>query len=298
MSPPEDWARVPGLVLIVDDDPDARAMIARALAQEGMLTAQAEDGASALAMLDSMVPDLVLLDAVMPAPDGFETCRRIKQRIEFATLPVIFMTGLSETEHVVEGLRAGGVDYITKPLVLDELVARLRVHLATARMTLSARNALDTAGRMLVAADNAGRILWSTPHAAQLLAERGVATGDIALMSLLRQMAGSAGTPVQIAGLEISAVGQLGPGEHLFRVSEPVQGREVDMLRAALDLTAREGEVLRWIAAGKANKDISEILDISPRTVNKHLEQIFIKLGVENRAAAASIATRVIASGS
>jgi DNA-binding CsgD family transcriptional regulator len=62
--------------------------------------------------------------------------------------------------------------------------------------------------------------------------------------------------------------------------------------------TAREGEVLRWIAAGKANKDISEILDISPRTVNKHLEQIFIKLGVENRAAAASIATRVIASGS
>jgi DNA-binding response OmpR family regulator len=183
MSPPEDWARVPGLVLIVDDDPDARAMIARALAQEGMLTAQAEDGASALAMLDSMVPDLVLLDAVMPAPDGFETCRRIKQRIEFATLPVIFMTGLSETEHVVEGLRAGGVDYITKPLVLDELVARLRVHLATARMTLSARNALDTAGRMLVAADNAGRILWSTPHAAQLLAERGVATGDIALIS-------------------------------------------------------------------------------------------------------------------
>jgi DNA-binding response OmpR family regulator/DNA-binding CsgD family transcriptional regulator len=288
---------VPGLVLIVDDDPDARAMIARALTQEGMLTAQAEDGASALAMLDSMVPDLVLLDAVMPAPDGFETCRRIKQRIEFATLPVIFMTGLSETEHVVEGLRAGGVDYITKPLVLDELVARLRVHLATARMTLSARNALDTAGRMLVAADNAGRILWSTPHAAQLLAERGVATGDIALMSLLRQMAGSAGTPVQIAGLEISAVGQLGPGEHLFRVAEPVQGREVDMLRAALDLTAREGEVLRWIAAGKANKDISEILDISPRTVNKHLEQIFIKLGVENRAAAASIATRVIASG-
>jgi DNA-binding CsgD family transcriptional regulator len=94
--------------------------------------------------------------------------------------------------------------------------------------------------------------------------------------------------------LEVAYLGSSGK-EAYFRLSESVQGREADILRSALQLTQREAEVLVWIARGKPNRDISEILNISPRTVNKHLEQVFAKLGVENRAAAASIATRVVA---
>src|SRR3546814_18388429 len=81
----------------------------------------------------------------------------------------MFMTGLSDTAHVVEGLRAGGVDYVTKPIMLDELIARIHVHIANARMMRSAQAALDVTGRRLVATDAAGGTRWSTHLAAALL---------------------------------------------------------------------------------------------------------------------------------
>ena len=70
------------------------------------------------------------MDAVMPGINGFETCRRLKRDAGLDHVPVIFMTGLTETEHMFEGLDAGGVDYVTKPIVVEELLARIRVHLA------------------------------------------------------------------------------------------------------------------------------------------------------------------------
>ncbi|MBV1688255.1 response regulator [Novosphingobium sp. G106] len=89
---------------------------------EGYLSEVAVNGEEALLLLGAVSPDIILLDAVMPGLDGFETCRLIKAREGAAHIPVIFMTGLSETEHVVQGLEAGGVDYVTKPLALDALV--------------------------------------------------------------------------------------------------------------------------------------------------------------------------------
>jgi DNA-binding NarL/FixJ family response regulator len=224
---------------------------------------------------------------------------------------VIFITGLTETEHVVEGLRAGGVDYVTKPVVLEELIARIRVHLATARIAHSARVALDVAGRSLLAADAGGRLLWRTPQAADLLspllASRDREAGELtpqmeeALRELIARPDDLGGPPanVLVAGrpLELAYLGRTGE-EFYFRLREPVAGKEADILKAALSLTPREAEVLVWIAGGKSNRDISDILNISPRTVNKHLEQVFTKLGVENRAAAAIVATRIIAARS
>ena len=95
------------------------------------------------------------MDAVMPGINGFETCRRMKRDKMLAHLPVIFMTGLTETETRVEGLAAGGVDYVTKPIVVDELLARIRVHLANARVAHGTRAALDATGRFLLATDRA-----------------------------------------------------------------------------------------------------------------------------------------------
>jgi DNA-binding response OmpR family regulator/DNA-binding CsgD family transcriptional regulator len=297
------------LVLIVDDDPEARAMLSRALDQAGFDVAAAGDGLSALTLIDEARPNLVMLDAVMGGLDGFETCRRLKRRPENAHLPVIFITGLTETEHVVEGLRAGGVDYVTKPIVLDEVIARIRVHLATARLAHSAHVALDVAGRSLLAVDAGGRLLWRTPQAAELLAGFPLSPSEesprlppevfrrILPLTARPEEVGGAPTLIDLGGrsLELRYIGRSGGEEFYFRLSAPQSGGEAEFLKAALGLTAREAEVLVWISRGKANRDISEILNISPRTVNKHLEQVFAKLGVENRAAAAAIATRIVA---
>ena len=292
------------LVLIVDDDPDTRDMLRAALSGAEMQPVTAFDGAAALDMLRGMSPDLILLDAVMPGLDGFDTCSRIKAMPEVSHIPVMFMTGLTETEHVVRALSGGCVDYVTKPVNLDELIARIRVHLGNARLTRSALNALDTAGRRLIAADEAGAVRWMTPEANRALAEFGAADDKGLPPVLIRLIQESARAPdgdlpkatLNLGGFKVvvSYLGEASEGEHLFRVAQNIEGMEAAILQSALSLTPREADVLLWISRGKSNRDASEILNISARTVNKHLEQIFIKLGVENRAAAAAIATRAL----
>jgi DNA-binding NarL/FixJ family response regulator len=292
------------LILIVDDDADTRDMLRAALLGADMQPIIAADGTSALEILRALVPDLILLDAVMPGLDGFDTCSAIKAMPEVAHVPVMFMTGLTETEHVVRALSGGCVDYVTKPIILDELIARIRVHLGNARLTRSALNALDTAGRRLIAADETGHIRWMTPEASRALAEFGASDDDGLPAVLTRLVQESARAPdgdlpkasLNLGGFKIilSYLGEAGQGEHLFRVAQNIEGMEASILQNALSLTPREADVLLWISRGKSNRDASEILNISARTVNKHLEQIFIKLGVENRAAAAAIATRAL----
>jgi len=299
------------LIMVVDDDLETRHMLTAALEQAGLKAIGVADGQGALDLIEDMRPNLIVLDAVMAGLSGFDTCRRLKADPDHAHLPVIFITGLTETEHVVEGLRAGGVDYVTKPVVLDELIARIRVHLSTARLAHSARVALDMAGRSLFATDADGVLLWRTPQAAQLLSNLRLLAPDRAewppaLVDHVRRLiakgqevgAGSSLVPFGAGQLEIALLGRGGANEYYFRMNEPIGGREAGILKAALGLTVRESEVLVWISSGKSNRDISDILNISPRTVNKHLEQIFTKLGVENRAAAAAVATRIVAAQS
>ncbi|WP_217705817.1 response regulator [Peristeroidobacter soli] len=295
-------------VLVVDDTPETLSFLTDTLDQAGFTVLIATDGDSALELVDQVTPDLVLMDAVMPGIGGFEACRRLKREKLLSHLPVIFMTGLSDTEHVVEGLAAGGVDYVTKPLVVDELLARIRVHLANARMAHGTHAALDATGRFLLATDLSGRLLWSTPKARELLAELFPAQNDQAaslpaavveqLMQLRGEGAKASGSVTMAIGsrhLEISVLSHIGPDELLFRLAEVGSRGEEQLLQRALSLTTREAEVLLWISRGKSNREIGEILSISPRTVNKHLEQVFIKLGVENRAAAAARAVRTLA---
>src|SRR5919201_601265 len=154
------------IVLVVDDSPDTLRMLTDALEEAGMTVLVALEGKQALAIGERITPDIILLDAVMPSIDGFETCRRIKRDKSLAHVPVIFMTCLSDTEDIVKGLEAGGVDYVTKPIVPDELLARIRVHLGNARAAHGARTAHDTLGRFLLAANRLGEILWCTPQAA------------------------------------------------------------------------------------------------------------------------------------
>lgn len=210
-----------GVILIVDDTPDNLALLSDALDAAGYMVLVALDGNSALNRLQRRRPDLILLDALMPGLDGFETCRRIKQQPDTADIPVLFMTALTDSEHVVQGFEAGAIDYVTKPIHCAEVLARVASHLRTAR------------------------ILQATRQASQ---------------------------PI---GLD----------------DAPAYGT----LSRRFQLTEREVEVLRWVSCGKTNKDIADILQLSPRTVNKHLEHVYIKLGVETRTAAMSVALAAMA---
>ncbi|WP_083505771.1 response regulator [Aquabacterium parvum] len=228
-APPAQAATPParaGTVLVVDDAPDTLRMLCDALAGEGYTVLVARDGPQALARLDVVTPDAILLDGVMPGWSGFETCQRIKAHPVGQAIPVIFMTGLSDTTDVVTGFEVGGVDYVVKPIRIEEVLARLNTHVRNARNARAAREALAQAS-------------------------------------------------MQQRPLPLNA------------------SPETDRLLQA-SLTPRETEVLTWLARGKTNRDIAEILGMSHRTVNKHLEHIFEKLGVETRAAAAALATRAI----
>src|ERR1700756_1488041 len=165
-------------VLVVDDTPETLGLLTDTLDHAGFTVLIATDGYSALDLVDQITPDLVLMDALMPGMDGFETCRRLKNEKLLSHVPVVFMTGLSETEHVVQGLAAGGVDYVTKPIIVEELLARIRVHLKKARIAHGTHVALDATGRFLLATDQAGRLLWCTPKAKQLLSELIPASGE------------------------------------------------------------------------------------------------------------------------
>jgi DNA-binding NarL/FixJ family response regulator len=306
---PESIALRRDTVLVVDDTPETLSLLTDTLDHEGFTVLIATDGEAALKLLAQITPDLVLMDAIMPGISGFETCKRLKRDRLLLHLPVIFMTGLSETEHVLEGLASGGVDYVTKPLVLQELLARIRVHLGNARLAQETHAALDASGRFLFATDRAGRVLWCTPKARQLLAghhagreaEVSLPAGIIEQMLRLRRGDDTAHAHcrVTVAGrsLECSFVSPLGADELLFRLAEMDSGAtdgDQRRLLHAFGLTSREAEVLLWLSRGKPNRDIGEILNISPRTVNKHLEQVFVKLGVENRAAATAAAVRAL----
>ncbi len=285
------------IILVVDDSPDALGFLTEALEATGAMVLVATGGETALDIAARITPDVVLLDAVMPGLDGFETCRRLKGSPATRHVPVLFMTGLTETGDIVRGLEAGGTDYITKPIVLDELLARIRVHLANARREQSARLALDTAGRYLLAADGRGNILWTTPQAQRLMADivgtslpegarAAIARGAVSETILL----GEAGT----RRLSLSMIGRTGEDELLFRLMSDDVGGEEAILKRRFAVTSREAEVLLWVARGKSNRDIGDILGLSPRTVNKHLETVFAKLGVENRASAAILALKAI----
>ena len=289
----------PATILVVDDTAESLDFVTAALETSGMTVLVAGDGAAALASIAMLRPDLVIMDAMMPVMDGFEATRRIKADPQLAALPVIFMTGLTETEHVVRGFEAGGVDYVSKPIIVDELLARVRVHIGNSRVSRGAQAALDESGRPLLAITASGQMLWTTPGAAAVL--KRFADGlPTALATALARLAeqddrGVLRHDLGDCRLEFMLVARSGHDEWLFRIAEIRAGAEERLLAQRHALTDREAEVLLWISRGKANREISEILGISPRTVNKHLEQVFAKMGVENRASAAAAAVKSLA---
>jgi DNA-binding NarL/FixJ family response regulator len=294
-----------GIVLIVDDSVDALGMISESLINDGYTVFVAMDGVQALVVAERITPDIILMDAIMPNMDGFDACKALKNSTELSEVPVIFMTGLSESEDVIKGLEAGGVDYINKPVKLDELLARVKVHLTNSRMTLSARVALDEVGHLTFVCDINGRMVWSTTNARLLLAA--VNSDDKWVIKQLPKQIKSwlsrdpeKHSTMQIKGLDkplqVKFMGRSSPSEYLMRLLEDDELVARAALKERFEVTEREAEVLFWLSKGKTNREIGQILSLSPRTVNKHLEPVFRKLSVENRTTAVSVCLQYLSS--
>ncbi|WP_418321440.1 response regulator [Piscinibacter sakaiensis] len=300
------------VVLIVDDVPDNLAVLHDALDESGYTVLIATDGETALQRAAQAMPDIILLDAMMPGIDGFEVARRLKADEETAHIPIVFMTGLTETEHVVSAFNAGGVDYVTKPIRVQEVLARMSVHMQGARQARHARNALDAFGHAsLVVRAADGRIVWQTPLARGLLEKHfpdGRLPSEVGSWMRAegeRRLNGQPSHPLvlslarqgaeQPAALQrphrlIFTLHEADDDEWLLVMRESSDQAVIDAVGAAFGLTAREAEVLYWLAKGKTNRDIGDILGTSPATVKKQLEHVYQKLGVETRTAAASLA--------
>ena len=283
------------LVLVVDDSPETLGMLNEALEQAGMTTLVALEGKQALNIAEKMQPDIILLDAIMPTLDGFETCIQLKANSKLSHIPVIFMTGLSDTESIIKGLDAGGVDYLTKPIKPLELLARIQVHLSNARTTLSAKSALDSTGRSLLSIDNNGTTSWSTPQS-DLIMDKVKKNGDLSKLEhrlaqwLSREPKSGNKLLFDFDNLSMTAIyiGVSNDNEHLIKLTDNRDLDEKSALEKHFNITQREADVFLWLAKGKTNREIAQILEMSPRTVNKHLEQLFRKLDVDNRTSAAA----------
>ncbi len=287
------------IVLVVDDSADTVSMLSDALDQEGFSVLVALSGTQALSVLRKVTPDVILMDAMMPGKNGFETCREIRQDPALEDIPVIFMTGLDSQSHMLESFRSGAVDYIQKPVRISELVERIRHHVAKARELMDSRALLDSSGMPCLMASREGTVRWATPGARDLLEKAGISR--MALFSQLQPKLRAFLQKAQIgdclklgdADLEVGTIRE--NGQCLLQVK--VKKSSADACAALMErfsLTAREAEVLYWTSQGKSNKEMALILGISPRTVNKHLETVFSKMMVENRTAAANMALGAI----
>jgi DNA-binding response OmpR family regulator/DNA-binding CsgD family transcriptional regulator len=291
------------VVLIVDDVPDNLSVLHDALDESGYTVLIATGGEAALQRADQALPDIVLLDAMMPGMDGFEVAKRLKASPKTAHIPIIFMTGLTETEHLVAALEAGGVDYVTKPIKPKEVLARMGVHMQGARQARQTRNALDAFGyASITVRASDGKLMWQTPLARELLmAYYGTAAPETpkAVVDWLQRHLEDAKRQIEpprltaelgARRLTFSLHRQTGDDDWLIVMREVSDSAVIEAMSLSFKLTAREAEVLYWVVKGKINRDIADILGSSPATVKKHLERVFAKLGVETRTAAAGMA--------
>jgi DNA-binding response OmpR family regulator/DNA-binding CsgD family transcriptional regulator len=306
-------------VLVVDDVPANADVVLNYLTAAGFRVLYAGSGTRALKQLEHSVPDLILLDIKMPGLDGIETCRHIKQRSEWRNVPIIFITGADDLSQKLAAFGAGGVDFVSKPILPEEVEARVRTHLRIRELQseLEQKNQalseeielrLDAEKQLEAKLDEAfvitrfdGGIYFSTRQANILLQAFFPGTSKERLPHPVVHWleSGERHKPLVV---ESNTKGDL-QIEHLA-TSDP---RHLALLRLeqrnscwgpkalqTLGLTPRDAEVLYWITEGKTNPEISTILDTTLHTVKKHNNKLFAKLGVETRMAAARLAMSVL----
>lgn len=289
-----------GTILIVDDTPENLAVLSDLLSEANYRVLVATDGLSALEQITLLKPDIILLDVMMPGIDGFETCKRLKRNPATTAIPIIFMTGLSELDDLLKGFGEGAVDYIVKPIRPPEVLARVEAQLSQIKTQQRAEQALQQLAFAALTFKRTGLITWLNNAALEVLKtnypQQSPSIHEEAIVETLPQpllqrvgptLEQTCETTVQI-GRDFNAriLPYKQTDEYLLLIQKRQQDWDLESLKSAFGLTPREAEILMWISRGKTNKEVGLILETSPRTVNKHLEHIFEKLGVPTRTAA------------
>lgn len=306
-------------VLVVDDSPTNVDVVLSHLTGAGFRVLYAGSGARALKQLEQLVPDIILLDLKMPDMDGIETCRAIKERAEWKDVPVIFITGADELSQKLAAFGAGAVDFVTKPILPEEVEARVRTHLRIRELQtelekknqalsdeielrLDAEKQLEAKlDQAFLIADHRGGILFSTRQANILLHAffpgNPVASLPDVVFRWLTSSDGQKPLVICASAKGDLQIDQLASSDSrtlaLLRLEQRNSSWGPKALRT-LGLTPREAEVLYWITEGKTNPEISTILDTTLHTIKKHNNRLFAKLGVETRMAAARLAMSVL----
>ena len=281
-------------ILVIDDNPTNLDILYNCLSTMGARILAKKDGESGIDIATRKQPDIILLDIIMPNIDGYETCRRLKANPLTQSIPILFMTGLSELTNLLRGFGEGGLDYIIKPIRPPEVLARIEVHLSLARARQRAENALNQSSFSALAVNSQGVMTWLTPSAMlilnQLIPNAIIQEGQLLPSNLLHWFLHNRETDYQDkTGLTIKLTPCQNSLEYLLLLKRAAGDWHLESLKEALGLTFREAEILMWISRGKTNKEVGLILDSSHRTVNKHLEHIYEKLGVTTRAAAVAM---------
>ncbi len=307
-------------VLVVDDLPANLGVLLTCLDDAGYEALVATSGDKALARLDQVQPDLILLDVNMPGLDGYETCRRLKADVRWGEVPVLFLTALGDPVDKMQGFAAGAVDYIAKPLHPGELLARVRAHLQirALQQTLEEKNDVLEAAmawrleaeeqlqqsldRAVVVADAQGNIGFCTRLARQLMARYFAGHEDLRTLPgpLVNWLCGgvtavSWRTELPDGSLQVQRYSSGQTGSPLMLLLE----ERISTVRSparllSLGLTARETEVLFWAAHGKSNSEVAAILQTALGTVKKQVASILFKTGSETRLIAALRAAELL----
>ncbi len=301
-------AKASACVLIISHRANETAAMQDALSGFGYAVFAASEMTSALSWIASNAPDVILLNARMPGARACGICRALKSKPATQHVPVIFVNGAAQTTHVISAFDAGGADYINHGAPEGEVAARVAAHLQRSRLVKQASGALDAFGRATASIClNDGHILWQTPRARELMEKFSAVADDRIPAALLNWLAravnarsqGGEALPYTLtqdtSRLTFTLLYRIEEGEWLVLLRHESETVLIDKFQHSLQLTPRQSEVLYWVSKGKTNREIGDILGASPRTVNKHLEHVFTKLGVETRTAAANLAMSSIA---
>lgn len=298
-----------GIVMIIDDTPENLALLSDTLSEAGCRVLVATGGQEALEQIQYLLPDIILLDVMMPGLNGYQTCQQLKANPVTAPVPVLFMTAMGDLDDLLKGFDEGAVDYLVKPVRPTEVLARVEVQLQQARQVKRVEAALNHGPFAALSIDRQGVVTWLPSAGLRWLT-------DLQGAANVREIGGS-GTKLPAPLLEwaLVQIGEIGAnegapfesirgGDHYIAKLTPCMNRgeyllllekhggewNLESLKDSLGLTPREAEILMWISRGKTNKEVGLIIGSSPRTINKHLEHVFEKLGVATRAAAVSMA--------
>ncbi|MEA3230582.1 MAG: response regulator [Thermodesulfobacteriota bacterium] len=262
------------VIMIIDDSPDSLKLLSNILSEQGFQVRQALNGRVALGVIKQQPPDLIILDIRMPEMDGFEVCRQLKKDGMTCGVPIIFISGLGESDDKIRAFEVGGQDYITKPFEDAEVLARVKLHLELSRMKQGLEELVQRRTTKLGESNTALKVLLEHRVSEREKFEENVVSHISSLVSpYLKQL-----KETDLSSRQKSLITVI--ESNLKEVTSQFSGK---LYAKALGLTRREMEIAALIKIGKTNMEISDLLNISEHAVSFHRQNLRKKLGLLGR---------------